>query len=77
MLGRFLYLHFVKYTPIRCDTNGAEQSQKMVRYLNFRMYEVEDVHYTVLISAANGADQLHGYICHAADLHLYFHTCKN
>ena len=70
MLGRFLYLHFVNYTSIRCDTKGAEQSQKMVRYLNYRMYAVEDVHYTVLNSADNGADQLNGYMCHAADLHM-------
>ena len=48
----------------------------MVRYLNFRMYAVEDLHYTVLISADNGADQLRGYMYRAADLHLYFHTCK-
>ena len=34
------------------------------------------MHYTVLISADNGADQLHGYMYHAADLHLPFHTCK-
>ena len=50
------------------DTNRAGQSQKMVRGLNLRFKEEEELYY--LGSENKGADQLRGY--HAADLRLCF-----
>ena len=56
----------------RSDIKPVVQSQKMVRSLKFRIYEVEGLHY--LCRENKGADQLHCYC--AADLRLCFRICK-
>ena len=53
--------------PNRSDTNGAVQSQKTTRSMNFRI-QVEGLYYPC--SENKGADQLRGYS--EADLHLCF-----
>ena len=58
--------------PTRSDTNQSVQSQKMVRAMEFRIYEVEGLYYPY--SENKGADQLRGYC--KADLHLCFRICK-
>ena len=57
----------------RSDTNRAEQPQKMIRSLKFRIQEVESLYY--ICRETKGAYQLHGHC--AADLHLCFCNCDN
>ena len=54
--------------PNWSDTNQAVQSQKTVRSMKFRIYEVEGFYYPC--SENKGADQLRGY--READLRLCF-----
>ena len=54
--------------PSRSDTNMAEQSQRMARSLEFRIWIVEELYYPC--SESKGADQLRGY--READLRLCF-----
>ena len=63
---------FGVFGVFRSDTNQAVQLQKMVRGLNFRIYEVEGLYYPC--SENKGADQQSGY--READLCLCFRTCK-
>ena len=58
--------------PTRSDTNRAVQPQRMVRGLNFWIYEEEGLYYQC--SENKGADQVCGY--RTADLRLCFRLCK-
>ena len=61
------------WVPTRSDTNQPVQSQKQARSLKFWIEKEEELYYP---STENkGTDQLGSYC--TADLHLYFHICKN